>query len=279
MGNLIKIHKIPGLFFELPRDHVNAFIVETTSSVIVIDTTLALSSAKILRQYAEQLRKPITCVLLTHGHPDHYSGLVEFKDVPKFGSQGCLEFAHAEDIEKASTARAALGTDWPDVRDFPDQIVKDGEKIELGGLVFRFADLGPGESPSDGSWTFEDDGIKHSFIGDLVANNCHSFFRDGFVREWIQVLERLKKEFDQKTLMYIGHGNCAVSNEFLNWQIGYNETLINSISRLKGLDKITEDHEKQVLSDMKNYLPSEATLFLTEYELNKTLEIIRDKLL
>lgn len=34
------------------------------------------------RLYADSLNKPINRLLLTHGRPDHYLGLIVFKDVP-----------------------------------------------------------------------------------------------------------------------------------------------------------------------------------------------------
>ena len=76
---------------ELPRDHVNAFVVELENSVVVVDTLLALSSTQELRRQAESFNKPIEAVLMTHGHPDHYSGLKVFDDVPRLGSQGCFD--------------------------------------------------------------------------------------------------------------------------------------------------------------------------------------------
>ncbi|MEW6007843.1 MAG: hypothetical protein AB1595_06850 [bacterium] len=49
-------------------------------------------------------------------------------------------------------------------------------------------------------WVFQKDGVKHVFIGDTVALNCHCFFRDGYIFEWQQILERIQKEFDKSTL-------------------------------------------------------------------------------
>ena len=74
MANVI-VHRHMGKFLELPRDHVNAFIVELDHSIVIVDATLAISSATGLRQKAEAIGKPIEAVLLTHGHPDHYTGL------------------------------------------------------------------------------------------------------------------------------------------------------------------------------------------------------------
>lgn len=270
------VHRYMGMFMELPRDHVNAFIVEFENSVIVVDTTLSLSSARGLRIEAESFGKPIQAVLMTHGHPDHYTGLVVFDDVPRYASQGCIDFAKREDIVKAPTATGYLGDDYPKVRLFPNKVVENGDFLTFEGVTFTFYDLGPGESDSDGMWVFVKDGVKHVFVGDCVALNCHCFFRDGHIYEWQKILERLKTEFDEKTTrFYIGHGETPVGMEAVDWQIGYNKAFINAVAQLpdKSLPVKRETQEK-VIATMKTYLPNEATLFLLDYELGESIEML-----
>lgn len=266
------IHRFMGKFMKLPKDHVNAYIVELEKSVIVIDTTLALSSAKELRAKAEALGKPIKAVLLTHGHPDHYTGLVAFEDVPRIASQGCLQFAQEEDVIKAPTATGFLGDDYPKKRVFPNQIVKNGDTVTFDGVTFTFRDMGPAESPSDGIWIVEKNGVKHAFVGDLVAKGCHCFFRDGFTREWNQVLERMRHEFDDSVQFYIGHGDAPVGREAIDWQLGYNNAFLNAVEGLK--DKsipVPQASQDEVMAAVKKYLPDDSTEFLFAFELGDTI--------
>jgi len=266
------IHRVPGKFMELPRDHVNAFIIELEKCVVVVDATLALSSARELRAKADSFKKPIAAVLLTHGHPDHYTGLVAFPDVPRIASQGCLQFAQEEDVIKAPVATGFLGEDYPKTRLFPDQIVKDGDTRVFGGVTFTFQDLGPAESPSDGMWIIEADGVQHVFLGDVLTNNCHCFFRDGFTREWNKVLDRLERQFDRKARFYIAHGEPPVGKEAIAWQRGYNNAFLNAVDALP--DKrvpVSQEAQDRVLAAVKKYLPGEATFFLLAYELDKAI--------
>jgi glyoxylase-like metal-dependent hydrolase (beta-lactamase superfamily II) len=262
------VHRFVGKFMQLP-DHVNAYIVELENYVIVVDSTLAWSSAKELRRQAESFGKPIKAVLVTHGHPDHYTGLVEFGDVPRFGSQGCLEFAHREDIVKSPTASGYLGDDYPKERLFPNEIVKNGDTLIFDGVTFTFRDMGPGESDSDGIWQFRKDGVTHAFVGDLVSLNCHNFYHDGHVFEWQQILQGLKQEFSgQSVRLYIGHGEAPAGIQAVDWQIGYNNAFINSISALEDRSiPVSQTSQDNVLTAMKTYLPSDATLFLLQYGL------------
>lgn len=273
MSEFPKVHRFMGKFMVLPVDHVNAFVVELENTVVVVDATLAVSSARELRAKAESFGKPLVAVLLTHGHPDHYTGLCEFGDLPRYASQGCLDFAHEEDIVKSPTATMYLGDDYPTTRVFPDHIVKDGESVTFDGVTFTFSDTGPGESDSDGVWSFVKDGITHAFIGDTAALNCHCFFTDGKTLEWQKALDRMVETYDPyKTLFYHGHGDSPSGTEILDWQLGYNKAYLRAVAELE--DKsvpVSRENQEKVIAEMKKYLPSDATLFLLDYEMGETI--------
>jgi glyoxylase-like metal-dependent hydrolase (beta-lactamase superfamily II) len=278
MSEFPKVHHFSGRFMVLPRDHVRAYVVELENSVVVVDSTLALDSATELRQLAESFGKPINAVLVTHGHPDHYTGLARFADVPRYASQGCLEFAHREDVTKAPVAKGYLGDDYPDVRVFPDKIVKDGDTLTFDGVTFTFSDYGPGESDSDGIWTFQKDRVLHAFVGDLIANNCHCFFRDGHADLWLEILDRMEKEFPADTAIYVGHGDTPVGKERIDWQRGYVKTFLKAVDAVEDRSlPVSRETQEKVIAAMMEYLDSEATYFLLDYELDVTLPIYWNK--
>jgi glyoxylase-like metal-dependent hydrolase (beta-lactamase superfamily II) len=274
------VHLHRGRFIELPRDHVNSYIVELENSVVIIDATLAVSSARELRQKAEALGKPIEAVLMTHGHPDHYGGLSEFPDLPRIGSRGCLEFALREDVVKAPTASYLLGDDWAAERLFPDEFVQDGQRLVFGGVAFTFHDLGPGESDSDGMWVVDAHGMKHVFSGDSVANRGHCFFRDGHTVEWLGILDRLEREFDPAaTLLYVGHGSSPSTAEVIRWQRGYIKTFRDAVARIQDQGRTyDEDVRRELIDTMHGYLPGDTLLFLLDYELDHTVPTLMRQL-
>lgn len=265
------VHRVPGKFPVLP-EHVNAYLIELENSAVVVDATIALSSARQVRQVAESLDKPIEAVLLTHGHPDHYSGLKVFEDIPRYASQGCLDFAKREDASKGAAGKEYQGDDYPDVRVFPDVIIEDNSKFTFGGLEFKFRNLGPGESDSDSMWVVEGDSGKHVFVGDLIAKNCHSFFRDGHIKEWMQILDMLEKKFDKSAMFYYGHGEAPSGLKTVAWQRKYNQAFIDAVTGLE--DKslpVSKENQEKVIAAMNEFLPNGCVSFLLEQDLPGTI--------
>lgn len=269
MSDFPKVHRVMGTLF---TDHVNAFVVELENAVVVVDTTLTISSARELRAKAESFGKPLQAVLLTHGHPDHYTGLVAFGDLPCYSSQGCLDFVHQEDILKSATFAMYVGEDYPATRLFPNHIVQDGDTLTFDGVNFTFHDVGPAESSSDGMWRFEKDGVQHIFVGDVVANDCHSFFRDGHVHEWNKVLAWMQKELDPSTLLYFGHGETPMGMELVEAQLGYNHAFINAVDGLANKSiPVTRAVQDDVIAAMKRHRPTDVALFMLDFELGETI--------
>lgn len=273
MAKYPMVHGVKVAFMQLPRDFVYAYVVELPKSVVVIDSGVSVSGGRRVREVADSFGKPIEAVLLTHGHPDHYVGLVNFADVPKFATPGCLEFAHVEDVRKAPVATHYMGPDFPPTRVFPDQMIADGTALTFGGVTFKFVDFGPAESDSDGMWVFEKDGVRHLFVGDLVANQCHNFVRDGHVPEWLKVLDRLEQECAPDSLLFIGHGESPVHRAMIDWQRGYLKSYLDAVATVTDRSiPASRPIQESVIARVREYLPGEATLFLLDYEMDETLD-------
>src|ERR1044071_7334815 len=54
---------------------VNAFIFFDNRSMILVDCLRNSGEAKILADVIKKHNKPLTHILITHGHPDHYLGM------------------------------------------------------------------------------------------------------------------------------------------------------------------------------------------------------------
>lgn len=278
MHDFPKVHRFSGALMVHPKDRVNAYIIELAECSVVVDTTLTISSAKELRSQAEALNKPIEAVLLTHGHPDHCTGLATFKDIPSYASKPTIDAITAEDNKKASLLAEKLGAEYPTERVVPGNVIADGSSLVFGGLTITFTDFGPGESQSDGMWSFWDRGIRHCFVGDLMVLNSHCYMCEGFIHQWQNSLHRLKTECDSRaTKFYTGHGDDVLGMEALDWQLGYNNCFINSVAALEDRTiPVSQESQDTVLKAMKRYFPGDTNQSLLEMDLAHAIEAAID---
>ena len=152
---------------------VNAYLVETGDGVVAIDAGLLVSDARALRARLDALHKPLLAVLVTHGHPDHFNGVVELvsgqRDVPVYATpEGKAVIDEVAEPERAQRS-ATYGDEWPAQTAYPDAVVDDGATLAIGGLRIRAHELGPCESASEALYIVQgpDDDAPVAFTGDL----------------------------------------------------------------------------------------------------------------
>jgi glyoxylase-like metal-dependent hydrolase (beta-lactamase superfamily II) len=255
-----KIHRFPE---KTEGAFVNAYLVETDSSVVAVDGLLTLSAAKEMRSALDRLAKPLRAALVTQSHPDHYAGMSEIVagyDVPIFAPQGVIDTITADDSIKNDIVGPMFGEEWPAKRVFPDMPIRDGESVTFDDETFTVIDLGPSESPHDSPWVLGDDeGIV--FLGDQIYDHKHCYLADGFYDEWLANIETLRTRFPEEAVFYIGHGG-PVGGEMWDWQRGYIELFLDAVSNADWEEP--ESAKATVVTRMKAYEPSDELQFLME---------------
>jgi glyoxylase-like metal-dependent hydrolase (beta-lactamase superfamily II) len=95
---------------------VNAYLIEGERQVVVVDSTLTVSGGRAVRQRVVDTGKPLSAVVLTHAHPDHYGGAIEVmagSDAPIVAAAGVDEVIRRDDALKEEILRPMFGDEWP----------------------------------------------------------------------------------------------------------------------------------------------------------------------
>ncbi len=260
---------------------VNVFLVETRTGVICIDSAISLSSANEIKKIIkEQIRKPLRAILLTHGHPDHYTaaGVIRAgQNIPIIATRGIREQCIHETEENTNMERY-FGADFPSERPLPDQIISDGEILTFDDTVISHKDCGPCESDSDSIWMVTTQQKEHVFVGDLIFNKMHLFLRDGHIREWLDLMERFLKQYSHQTIFHIGHGqDCGI--EAIYWQKAYIDAYFHIIKSMLGeRSDILPDEIELLMERMRLFVPDDSLKFLALFEIEETIRLLKKSL-
>jgi metallo-beta-lactamase class B len=192
--------RIAGPLYYVGVAQVTSLLVTTPQGHILIDGAFGESAAAILDNVRALGFKPedVRVLLSTHAHIDHAGGLAELKaktgarlyagaaDVPLLARGGKGDFAFGDDLT------------FPPVT--VDVAVKDGDHVELGGIVVR-AIATPGHTMGCTSWGFTiDDGgraLRVLMLGGTTAPNyvlVNNAKYPGIAGDFEQTFSKLRNE-------------------------------------------------------------------------------------
>jgi hydroxyacylglutathione hydrolase len=176
----------------------NCYIVADRETLkgMIIDP--GYSASEILEQVAKY-KVEVEYILLTHGHLDHTCAVSEVKK-----ATGAKLAVHKEDTDmlKDTSLGAYLGINNPPVPE-PDVLLKDGDKLSLGKLIFKVIHT-PGHTPG---------GI--CLLGEGACFSGDTLFKYGIGRadlpggDGVRLISSIKEKLltlSPITKVYPGHG-------------------------------------------------------------------------
>ena len=271
-------------------DAVNLYWIETDAGIVVVDAGRFLSQARYALDEILAVNKPILGILITHPHTDHYGGLPVFAEaaidnVPIYASEITYNDLRT-DTQGFIEARNQLhGNDFPDkdAIPLPNQIVKTGDTIELGGLTFEVIDLPNNETITTTLYYLPQQNAL--FAGDFVVNQTIPFLGDGFSSNWLSQLrclrlasQSLSTEIPPETTIYHGHGEPAEAELSISEQIAYIETVRSLVGEALRSDReVTIAETEQIVSQLEQqYADYKTTLLLPDLRIANIMGIAQE---
>jgi len=149
----IEPFRIAGNLFYVGGSDLTSYLIQTPQGLILLDGGTT-QLGPVIEKHIEQLGfkvSDIRILLNSHAHTDHAGGLAYLKKIS--GAKMVASEGDRPLLERWGRGDPQFG----DSLIFPpgvhvDQIIHDGENIELGGVVMR-AVLTPGHTPGCTTWT------------------------------------------------------------------------------------------------------------------------------
>ena len=222
----------------------NAGVVITDHAVILID---ALGTPTLAEDLTEAIRRitanPITDVIVTHYHADHYYGLQVFKQQGAriLAARPAMQaIGSAEMLERLAERKLSLSP-WVDdsLRVIaPDVLIDSPVRMSLGGASFWLIPAGPAHTPEDLVVLSELDGVL--FAGDLMFAGRIPFVGTADTRGWIKAIEDLVTR--RPRIIVGGHGPASKEAEkdlsfTLNYLKDLRSKMASAVQELKSFDE------------------------------------------
>jgi glyoxylase-like metal-dependent hydrolase (beta-lactamase superfamily II) len=235
-----QVHQVAGGATEV---YANAYIVEGQAGIVVVDALLTRGASRDLRARVDAIGKPLSAVILTHGHPDHYGGVAQLVEgapsVPVIAVPGVNHVIRRDDQMKGERL-AGFGIDWAAVRTFPNTIADAERPLTFGEFTLTPIDLGAGESDHDSLWVLRSPSGEYVFTGDLVMSGVHAYTADAHTGAWLATLRRLQRTYGGDVRIYPGHGTPG-GPELLAVQAAYLERFRREVASIaQGRPELTD---------------------------------------
>jgi glyoxylase-like metal-dependent hydrolase (beta-lactamase superfamily II) len=205
-----------------PALYPNSVLIMGEKDAVLVDGQWWLSEGRKVADWIAQSGRKLTTILITHAHPDHYTGLNAV--VERFPDARVLARKYVRDVIYYEYPAKLMH--WQELagaaQEMPSQPVVpevfEGKSIRLEGQEIRFVDLPPAETLQATAYYVPS--AKTLIAGDLMFNRSHGYFGDlNNPPAWLDALEFARKIGPIETIVP-GHGTAG-GPEIIDSMIAY----------------------------------------------------------
>lgn len=239
--------------------HVNTYLFSNGKSIVALDVQRSSEEARKLVKKIKSKGLPLTHIFVSHGHPDHYTGMYVLKK----------EFPNAKivvatdkiksDISSFSAWMESVG--WldaepnlkPKTDKNPNGFDYDGQihalntssfTLDGGGTLDINTDFLPAEA--DHLTTLYSKELNGLFTADWCYNGVHLWFGQGVdtehVANWRKQLVKFKEKYGNSDItIYPGHGDktdAKIFDTLIKYIDDFNATIANSKTEEEAMNKM-----------------------------------------